>query len=72
MVAHAFNLSPWEIEASLVYRVSFRSARTIQRSPVSKNQNQNQKIKRGGGREEMDAKIPSLVSVSSFMGLVRS
>jgi hypothetical protein len=27
-----------EIEASLVYRVSSRTARTIQRNPVSKNQ----------------------------------
>jgi hypothetical protein len=30
-----------EFEASLVYKVSFRKARAIQRNPVSKNQNQN-------------------------------
>jgi hypothetical protein len=29
-----------EFEASLVYRVSSRTARTIQRNPVSKNQKQ--------------------------------
>jgi hypothetical protein len=29
-----------EFEASLVYRVSFRTARTAQRTPVSKNQKQ--------------------------------
>jgi hypothetical protein len=28
-----------EFEASLVYKVSSRTARTIQRNPVSKNQN---------------------------------
>jgi hypothetical protein len=30
-----------ESEASLVYKVSSRTARAIQRNPVSKNQNQN-------------------------------
>jgi hypothetical protein len=40
VVVHAFNPSTWEaeFEASLVYRVSSRTARTIQRNPVSKNQ----------------------------------
>jgi hypothetical protein len=45
MVAHTFNPSTWEaeageiseLEASLVYKVSSRTARTIQRNPVSKN-----------------------------------
>jgi hypothetical protein len=41
--AHAFNPSTWEaeagrIEASLVYKVSSRTARTTPRNPVSKNQ----------------------------------
>jgi hypothetical protein len=31
------------IEASLVYRVSFRTARTTQRNPVSKNKKQTKK-----------------------------
>jgi hypothetical protein len=43
-VAHTFNPSTWEaeagrfleFEASLVYRVSFRTARATQRNPVSK------------------------------------
>jgi hypothetical protein len=42
---HAFNPSTWEAEAcgfefkaSLVYRVSSRTARATQRNPVSKNQ----------------------------------
>jgi hypothetical protein len=39
VVAQAFNPSTWEAEASLVYRVSSRTARAIQRNPVSKNQN---------------------------------
>ena len=43
MVAHAFNPSTPEAEAGrflrsrLVYKVSFRTARAIQRNPVSKN-----------------------------------
>jgi hypothetical protein len=45
MVAHAFNPSTWEaetgriseFEASLVYKVSSRTARATQRNPVSKN-----------------------------------
>jgi hypothetical protein len=55
VVAHAFNPSTWEAEASgflssrpvelcrpgLVYRVSSRTARATQRNPVSKNQIKN-------------------------------
>jgi hypothetical protein len=47
-VAQAFNPSTREAEAgrslefkaSLVYRVSFRTAKATQRNPVSKNKNQ--------------------------------
>jgi hypothetical protein len=48
VVAHAFNPITWEaeagiseFEASLVYRVSSRTDRTIQRNPVLKNKKQN-------------------------------
>jgi hypothetical protein len=34
-----------EFEASLVYRVSSRTARATQRNPVSKNKNKNKKTK---------------------------
>ena len=45
-LAHSFNPSTWEaeagrflkFEASLAYRVSSRTARTIQKSPISKKQ----------------------------------
>ena len=39
MVAHAFNPNIWRAEAGrfLVYRVSSRTTRAIQRNPVSKN-----------------------------------
>ena len=45
VVAHAINPSTWEAEAvgtpefnvSLVYRVSFSTAKATQRNPVSKN-----------------------------------
>jgi hypothetical protein len=52
-VAHAFNPSTREaeaggflkFEASLVYRVSSRTARAMQRNPVSKKTNKQQKKK---------------------------
>jgi hypothetical protein len=52
-VAHAFNPSTWEAEtgrflkfgASLIYRVSSRTARAIQRNPVLKNQKRKKKKK---------------------------
>jgi hypothetical protein len=37
MVVHAFNPSISEFEASLVYKVNSRTARAMQRNPVSKN-----------------------------------
>ena len=51
MVVHAFNPSTWEAEAgeflsseaSLVYKVSSRTARAIKRNPVSKNKQTNKK-----------------------------
>jgi hypothetical protein len=52
VVVHTFNPSTQEaeagrqiseFEASLVYRVSSRTARAIQRNPVSKTQQQQQK-----------------------------
>ena len=54
MVAHAFNPSTreaeaggsLEFEASLVYKVSSRTARAIQRNPVSKNQKKKKKEKK--------------------------
>jgi hypothetical protein len=50
VVVHAFNPSTWggrgrqiyEFKASLVYKVSSRTARATQRNPVSKNQKPNQ------------------------------
>jgi hypothetical protein len=51
VVAHAFNPSTQEAEAGrflssrpLVYKVSFRTARAIQRNPVSKTNKQTNKI----------------------------
>ena len=60
MVAHAFNPSSrgrWisEFEASLVYKLSFRTARAIQRNPVLKNKNKQtnkQKTERKKKRKE--------------------
>jgi hypothetical protein len=43
-VVHAFNPSTWEFEASLVYKVSFRTARVIQRNPISKKKKTRKKI----------------------------
>jgi hypothetical protein len=36
-----------EFEASLVYKVSSRKARAIQRNPVSKNKNKNKQKQKG-------------------------
>jgi hypothetical protein len=60
VVAHTFNSSlggrgRWisEFEASLVYRVSFRTARATQRNPVSKKQNKTTKqTKKKEGKKE--------------------
>jgi hypothetical protein len=38
-----------EFKASLVYRVSFNTARTAQRNPVSKNTNTNEQTKKSYG-----------------------
>jgi hypothetical protein len=48
VVTHAFNPSTWEAEAGgfLVYRVSSRTARAIQRNPVLKKKNKNNNKKR--------------------------
>ena len=55
MVEHAFNPSTQEaetsgfleFEASLVYKVSFRTARAIQRNPVLKNQKKKKSYQSG-------------------------
>jgi hypothetical protein len=44
-----------EFEASLVYKVSSRTARTIQRNPVSKNQTKRKKEKEKEKEKEKDA-----------------
>jgi hypothetical protein len=51
VVAHTFNPSTWggrgrRISEFEVYRVSSRTARAIQRNPVSKNQKQTNKTKK--------------------------
>jgi hypothetical protein len=56
VVAHAFNSSRgrWisEFQASLVYRVSSRTARATQRNPASKNQKAKKKKKKKRKRKE--------------------
>jgi hypothetical protein len=50
LVAHAFNPGTWEAEfkANLIYRVSSRTARAIQRNPVSKKKKKKKKKGVGG------------------------
>ena len=47
VVVHTFNPSTWEeeTEASLVYRVSSRTAKAMQRNPVSEKQNKTKQTK---------------------------
>jgi hypothetical protein len=60
VVAHAFNPSNLggrgrrisEFEASLVYKVSSRTARAIQRNPVSKNQKKKKKKEKEKKKKE--------------------
>jgi hypothetical protein len=47
-----------EFEASLVYRVSSRTARAIQRNPVSKNQKQKQTNKQKYRRTQVNSFNP--------------
>jgi hypothetical protein len=62
MVAHVFNPSGGrgrqisEFEASLVYKVSSRTARTIQKNPVSKNQKKKKKVRNSEAQEIADRK----------------
>jgi hypothetical protein len=53
VMVHAFNPRRWisEFEASLVYKVSSRTARTIQRNPVSKTKFKKRKKERKRERE---------------------
>jgi hypothetical protein len=46
-----------EFEASLVYRVSSRTARDIQRNPVSKNENKNKNKKKEEEEERKKRKL---------------
>jgi hypothetical protein len=57
-MAHTFNPSPFE--ASLVYKVSSRTARATQRKPVSKNRKEGKKKKAQGVLlEDLDS-IPGI------------
>jgi hypothetical protein len=59
-----------EFEASLVYRVSSRTARATQRNPVSKNQKRRKKRKRNPlGLDELRA---FLISVCGPLSVVRA
>jgi hypothetical protein len=53
-----------EFEASLVYRVSSRTARAIQRNPVSKNQKKRKRERERGKKKErkIDSRITLLCS----------
>jgi hypothetical protein len=60
VVVHAFNPSTREAEAgrfsefkaSLVYKVSSKTARAVQRNPISKNQKRKRKKKKKRKKEE--------------------
>jgi hypothetical protein len=65
VVAHTFNSSTWESEAGIflslrpVYKVSSRTARAVQRNPVSKNKNQKQnKTKQTKRRQPHGPELP--------------
>jgi hypothetical protein len=47
-----------EFEASLVYRVSSRTARATQKNPVSKNQKEKKRRERERGRGRREERFP--------------
>jgi hypothetical protein len=53
VVAHTFNPSTREAEASLVYKISSRTARAIQRNPVLKNKKQTNKQKQKNPKKNL-------------------
>jgi hypothetical protein len=55
-----------EFEASLVYRVSSRTARATQRNPVSKNQNEKEKEKEKEKKQKTKNKKNLKVWLISF------
>jgi hypothetical protein len=61
-----------EFEASLVYRVSSRTARATQRNPVSKNQPNKQTKKQGEGIEEMAEWLRALAALLEDIGSILS
>jgi hypothetical protein len=64
VVVHGFNPSTWEAEVSLVYKVSSRTARDIQRNPVSKKK---KKKKRKEGKKERKKEILTIkMCLSAF------
>jgi hypothetical protein len=74
VVAHTFNPSTWEAEAggflssrtAWSTKVSFRTARAIQRNPVSKNKNKNKKKKK---EKKSLQQPPKSVSTALYVSL---
>jgi hypothetical protein len=66
-VAHASNPSTLEFKASLVYKVSSRTARAIQRNPVSKNQKEKRKEKREKEKRKKILFFPSFLFFYYFI-----
>jgi hypothetical protein len=72
VMVHTFNPSTWQrgrgrqislFKASLVYRVSSRTARAIQRNPVSKNQKPKTKPKQSKRKAENHCLIRDTVKI---------
>jgi hypothetical protein len=69
-MAHAFNPSTWEaeagVEASLVYRLSFRTARATQRNPVSKKKKKKtKKNQTKQNKKKTDLESPKFNSIKN-------
>jgi hypothetical protein len=52
-----------EFQASLVYRVSSRTARATQRNPVSKNQERKKEKEGKRGNKQEDSSVPAAETV---------
>jgi hypothetical protein len=61
-----------EFEASLVYRVSSRTARAIQRNPVSKKQNKTKQNKKNIGAGEMTQWLRAMTALPEVLSSIPS
>jgi hypothetical protein len=64
VVLHGFNPSPWAAEAGLVYKVSSRTAKAIQRNPVSERKKKKKNKRKIPGSSKGTSLVPKPYSLT--------